>query len=169
MNRITPFILSGIFLSVAACKPAVERQAERPVSQAVTERTGAVTEIYGSLTPVSGGDPVTLDQVSAQPALLVFFAPWSDSAAATVEWMNGSALPGMELVPVVLDRAGSSPVPEVGGRVVYRADEALVTALGVRAMPSALRIEAGQVTARWAGLPSFTGIVASATSPARGD
>lgn len=168
MNRITSCLLVGLFAVISACKPAAERQTPAPAARSVSAATGTATKVSGLLTPVSGGAPVTLDQLSSQPVLLVVFAPWSDSAAATVAWMNSASVPGLELIPVVLDRSGSSPVPDVQGRVVYRADEGLAESLGVRALPTAVRVEAGRGAALWAGFPSFTGITASATSSAPG-
>lgn len=169
MNRITSCFLLGILVSVSACKPAAERQTAAPAVRPVAEPTAASSaEVSGVLTPVSGGSPVSLDQWPGQPAVLVFFAPWSDSAAATVAWIESARVPGLELVPVVVDRTGNSPVPELAGRTVYRADEALTTGLGIRALPTAVRIEGGRVAATWSGLPAFTGITAAAISPAPG-
>jgi len=168
MNRLTSYFLLGVLMVLSACKPAADRQSAVSAVRSTSDAPVTSSKVSGMLTPVSGGDPVDLFQLPGQATVLVFFAPWSDSAAATLAWMTSASLPGVELVPVVLDRAGSSPVPEIDGHVVYRADEDLAAGLGVRALPTAVRIEAGRVAARWAGLPSFTGITATAISPVPG-
>jgi len=158
--------LSAILL-FSGCKP-LSKQNEPSSSSpkgAATQKPFAL-----EIQPLSGGSPLNLGQKADKEQLLVFFAPWADSGPAVLQWISDLTTTEIDVLPVVVDRREGefrlqADSMKEFNRPVFLADEALLTSLGgIRALPTAVWISKGSTIAgTWAGLPSFTGIVASVT------
>ncbi len=160
--------------SIQGCKPTPRESKEQvPARQESGLRgSGAIDAV---LETYSGGESIPLSRWQGKRTLLVFWAPWTDSASATVEWMDQFDSNGVELLPVVVD--GKSPAErsttkdlKAISRPVYLAGDGLLEAVGgVRAIPTAVLLDAnGNVSGKWPGLPAFTGAVAAVQGPKPG-
>jgi hypothetical protein len=152
-------------LFMAGCQPTSKPEAKNQ-SDTGLAKTDVTQHVIITLTPWGGGNPVSLDQFAGKNMLLVFFAPWTDSGTAVVQWINDVKLDGVEIFPVVVDKRSDAIRTAAGsiqglGRTSFIANDPLPKDLGnIRALPTAVWLDSRSVVAgTWIGLPSFTGIV----------
>jgi hypothetical protein len=159
LSRVVFYLAFGLYL--AGCRPPGGE--ERSVTTSTDAKPAEVAPSGGlTLTPLGGGNPVALASLGESDRLLVFFAPWTDSGQAVVEWISAFNAGGIEVVPVVVDRQDGASIPGLA-QPVYRADESLIKAMGgIRALPTAVWLAPdATMVGTWAGLPAFTGVVAA--------
>lgn len=159
LNRIVFSLVVGACLT--GCRPPQGQ--DSPPTRTADEKIVKSTPSAGlSLTPLDGGDPVQLDSFGNTDRLLVFFAPWTDSGPAVVQWISTLDAGRFKVVPVVVDRQENVSVPGLA-QTAYRGNDVLMAAMGnIRVLPTAVWLTPeSTIAGTWAGLPAFTGVVAT--------
>lgn len=98
---------------------------------------------------------------------MFFFAPWTDSGAASLQWIKDFDVAGIRKIPVVVDsRPPETLAASLGnsgdGIELYTADQQVLALFesGIRALPTAVLLgESGDILQKWAGYTAITAVV----------
>ena len=144
LSRVAVLLVTTVLSITAGCQPRPEAPSGAQVPDAPPP---PAPDPAWSLSRVDGGPPVSLESLKGRPAVLYYYAPWTDTGPSRAELLN--ALPeSIQVYPVAVDRAGTDPLPPtLAGRPVLRGDSGAVAAFGgIRAMPTAVVLDANGAT-----------------------
>jgi len=165
LHFITILTFVSVGVIIAGCKPPTGEKAvpATPVRKAAEAAT---------LEKIDGSGSVSVTGARERPALFYFLGTWTDSHAAAIKWLEEFPADGMDVIPVIVDKAFAeqdtkSILNDMPGMTPCLANERVLAAFGnIRALPTAVLVgKDGSIRNKWQGFTPIETVLADIRNP----